>query len=213
MEYAKKDLLDLEAELKKMCPEVEIKSFIVKQDPKSFIPHFLEGKDYDFLITGTKGMSALKEMTVGSVTAFLMDRVDTPVLAIPEDWNFKPLKSIMAAMEEPDKDLTRAASLIRLVKATGAQLEVVHTSEQVGVPVNIETSRIVPWDGINYTLTAIHQGKSIPKTLTNYAVEKKADLMVMLHRKRGFFERLFKNSFSREELFVIQTPLLILPEA
>lgn len=73
-------------------------------------------------------------------------------------------------------------------------------------------SGLIPLGAVDYTFSAIPERAPIPEALTNYSLDRKADLMVMVHRKRNFMERLFMGSYSREELFIIKTPLLILPQ-
>ena len=157
-------------------------------------------------------MSSLKEMTVGSVTAYLMDRVSVPLLAIPESCRFQNLRSFVLGIDDKAMPPNIYDPLILLAKASGARIEVVHLSKEENLPLDYQPSVKLPFEDIPYEITTLHAGKSIPQTLTHHSVSINADILVMSHRQRNWLERLFVNSLTRRELFVLEVPLLILPE-
>jgi nucleotide-binding universal stress UspA family protein len=211
-EYAEKDIEALKNELQKFAPHLDITTKVVKLPPKSFVTSYAQREGFDLVITGTKGLSSLKEMTVGSVTAYIMDHAQIPVLAIPENWEYRGLNHILLGIDEDSENARTLAPLVRLAEAANAQLEVVHTTQAMTVPLDFHPGSSIPLGELNYTFSTIPEGKSIPEALTNYGLDREVDLMVMVHRKRGFIERVFTNSYAREELFLIKTPLLILPQ-
>ena len=213
MEQGKNDLKDLQKKLQSLAPSVQITSTIVKSDPKQFVPSYVKGKIYDLIVIGTKGLSSLKEMTIGSVTAFLMDRVDIPLLAVPEKSAFRAVQKIILGLDDKINDSTIFTTVVHLVNQTGAKLELVHTTKEEDLPLNYQPQFVPELGDIEFTATILSSQGSITKTLTHYSLDQQADILVLAHRKRGWFERIFINSLSREELFVIATPLLILPDA
>lgn len=211
-EYAEKDLNQLLAELKSAGPKVRFGWKIIKSDPKSFVPSYIKQADFDMIVLGSKGMTALKEMTVGSVTAHLMDRIHLPLIVIPPDVDFQKIETIVLGVDEKPDTEEALRPLVQLVKKTRAQLELVHTyKETAGVePANLSVH--VPLDHLSYKFTNVPQGKSVPLTLMDFSVSKGADLLVLLHEHRTWWQRLFVNSLSRTELFDLRRPLMLLPE-
>ncbi|HKK76214.1 MAG TPA: universal stress protein [Saprospiraceae bacterium] len=212
-EVAERDIAALKEELEKLAPQLEISTRVVNLSPKAYTTDYAKRKAFDLIVTGTKGLSALKEVTVGSVTAYLMDHAKIPVLAIPEEATYDGLNHIVLGIDDDGESTATLAPLVRLVEATQARLEIVHTTnKKETVPVDSSPLSSLPLGEINYSFSTIPEERSIPETLTNYSVDQDADIMVMVHRRRNFMERFFVGSFSREGLFIIKTPLLILPQ-
>lgn len=208
-EQAENDFKTLIPKVKRIAPSVSIKAEIANQDPKIFILAYLKKRSFDLIVTGTKGLSALKEMTVGSTTAFLMDHSRVPLIAIPDEYKFNRLKSIVVGLDEEASHTEALTPVLKLARLAGAEITFVNTTSDLE-----ETemaAEALPMEGISNQVLSIRLKESIPKTLTNYCLEQDADLLVMVHRKRPWLERLFKTSLTKEELFEIQTPLFILP--
>lgn len=211
-ELAEKDIAALKEDLQHLAPHLEITTKVASLDPKSFTTDHAGREGFDLIVTGAKGLSALKVVTVGSVTAYLMDHATVPVLAIPKNASYRGLQHIILGIDDDGESARTLAPLVRLVEQAKAQLEVVHTTEKKTVPMDFHPSGSIPLGSINYTFSTIPEGKSVPQALTNYSLDREADLLVMVHRKRNLLERLFVGSYAREELFIIKTPLLLLPQ-
>ncbi|MGH1437264.1 MAG: universal stress protein [Lewinella sp.] len=209
-EQAENDFKELLPKVRALAPDVEVSANIVFRDPKTFIPDYAGHHKFDLIVNGTKGLTALKDITVGSVTAYLMDRSPVPLLTIPEEADFRPVQKIILGV---DSEVTEAAAfqtIINLARKAKAELVFVNTNEDI---TSIEETEAftLQIEGISSKGFVIPQGVSIPQTLTDFSVEQEADILVLIHRKRQWYERLFKTSVAKEELFKIKTPLLILP--
>jgi nucleotide-binding universal stress UspA family protein len=211
LEKAKTDLRELSGELKAIAKKVEIKATVVKNDPKTFIADYTKDKNYDFIVLGTQGLTALKDMTIGSVTAYLIDHTTIPIFVIPQHTTFKTLKTLVLGVDDKINREEILAPLGNLIKATHAKLEVVHTTEDEDLTMDYNSYMNVPLSGLTYNFTTIPQGESIPAALTEFSVDIKADLLVMVHRHRSWFQRLLNNSLTKKGLFFIKLPLLLLP--
>lgn len=213
-ERAEEDLLELRAALQPLSDRVTLKTRAVSHDPKSFIADHARKQGYDLVVTGTKGLSALRNMTVGSVTAYLMEHLSTPVLAIPDQAVFRPVRRLVLGVEKRDEvEEAPLQPLRQLLKRTQAELYIAHADLQAaaaaaalptdpGAPVKI-------W-GDRFACYTLYGGQSVPQALTQFSLEQEADILVMVHRHRAWFSRLFYSSVTKAELFEIQLPLLIL---
>jgi nucleotide-binding universal stress UspA family protein len=210
--FAEKDINALKSELQPLAPALKITTRLARLDPKSFITKYAEREGFDLIVTGTKGLSALKEVTVGSVTAHVMNQTDIPVLVIPEEVKYQGLRKVVLGIDADGESALTLAPLVRMLEGTQAKLEVIHAEVPELVPAGDLADNLLPLGNLNYTFQMVPEERSVPDTLTNYSADHQADMMVMVHRKRKFLERLFVGSYTREELFIIQTPLLILPQ-
>ena len=208
-EQAESDFKALLPQLKEVAPNVTISAKIANQDPKIYILAFLKGKDFDLIVTGTKGLSALKEMTVGSTTAFLMDRSSLPLVAIPNNYEYSGLKTIVIGLDDHATHVEALEPVLAIARKTEAEVLFINTTDDID-EITVE-DQVIPLEGIRNRALSIPQVDSIPKSLTNYCVENGGDLLVMIHQRRPWLERLFKTSLTKEELFEIQIPLFILP--
>lgn len=210
-ERAEEDLRKLQKELQPLSVAVDVDAYVVNLDPKSFVPEYASKKHFDLVVTGTKGLSALKDMTVGSVTAHLMDHSKVPVLCVPETVSYDGMKVIVLGVDDKKLTSEALAPLAALRKSSNASLQVVHTTPKDDLSVDYDPFLNLPLSEGTFDFQTIHQEESIPEALTAFAVSSEADLLVMIHRRRNWFERLFNNSIAKSELFTIRTPLLILP--
>lgn len=210
LEQADNDFKELLPKIKALAPKAEVTAKIFIRDPKTFIADYAGHHKFDFIINGTKGLTALKDMTVGSVTAYLMDRSSIPVLTIPENTSFRSVKKIVLGIDSKPTDGETFQLIIDLARKLETELIFVNTSEDITSVEEMETFTM-DIEGVNSTGYVIPQGDSIPEALTKFSIEQEADILAVIHRKRHWYQRLFNTSIAKKELFEIKTPLLILP--
>ncbi len=209
---AKLDLDLLIKELKDQYPKVNFKAMIYIADPKSLIVQLSVKKSYDLVVLGTKGLTSLKEVTVGSVSAYLIQKLDRPVFVIPEKVKYKPINNIVLGV---NNDFTHLAEetqpLKELFDPKEFVLHLVHVKRKHDIMDQYDLHPSSPLHGIQYDYKSLKPDRSISRTLQKYCEENKADTLVMIHTKRNWLKKLFKKSTSRLGLFNIELPFLILP--
>ena len=210
-ERAEEDLSELIKTLQEISSAVVITAKVVKAAPKYFLPDYLKHNDFDFVVTGTKGLTALKDMTVGSVTAHLMDRSEVPVLVIPSNSVYAPVKQLVMGVDNQTLVKKGAlAPLVTLLERSAAQLQVVHTLNAEESASELHPDIAAELVGVNYEFSNISANNAIAQALTQFCYSKEADILVLLHRQRHWWERLFYNSFTKSSLFEIELPFLII---
>lgn len=209
-EQADADFKELLPKIRALAPSVEVAAKIVIRDPKTFIPDYAGYYAFDLIVNGTKGLTALRDMTIGSVTAYLMDRSPVPLLTIPEETEFRPVRKIVLGVDSEATDASAFQEVVELARKVKAELIFVNTNKEISAPEETEAFPL-EIEGIKSRGFVIPQGNSIPQALTQFCIDQQADILVMIHRKRLWYQRLFQTSVTKEELFEIKTPLLILP--
>jgi nucleotide-binding universal stress UspA family protein len=211
-ERAEEDLSELIKALQAITPLVAITAKVVKSDPKNFLPDYLKRKDFDLVVTGTKGLTALKDMTVGSVTAHLIDRSEVPVLTIPAKSAYTPVKQLVLGVDNQSlvkKDAL--APLLKMLDRSTAQLQVVHTLKEEESASELHPEVAAELAGVSYQFSNISANNSVAQALTQFCHSHDADILVLVHRQRQWWERLFYNSLTKSSLFEIELPFLIIP--
>lgn len=211
-EKAADDMKVLVERLSKISDKVKFSTHISTLDPKEAIARFANKGKYNFIVMGTKGLTALKNITVGSVTAYLLNHSKVPVLAIPENKDFIRLKSVVIGVDDQVvQHINIVRPLIKMVQTANAKLHMVHVRQRGDSFWQYDPGLDVYFSDLDYEYKSLEYDDSVAETLTEYADDIDADMLVMIHRKRNWLERLFRRSHTKEELFELETPLLVLP--
>ena len=210
---------DAEREMDKLSreilAEVRWESRIMKGDTVRSIVGVAEQIDADLIVMGTQGASGLEKVFIGSVTGGVMRHTDLPLLAIPEDYSYRPVKKIVLALaslelSDPEKII---APLTTLARKFNANVQIYHHDQsQSELPDDVVDA--VDWlSGIPVSITFDQDDDQINESISEFVNASDADLLCMVRRKHnsiGFFERLFKESVTLTQVFHCEVPLLVL---
>ena len=211
-EQAEKDIETLEAAIHEEEWKSEINITLFKADPKIFISQRAAKIGADLIVAGSKGLTSLKDMTVGSVTEQIARRSSLPLIIIPNGISFHQLQNVVIGMDEelmkepaaldPLKTLLSNAAtklhLTQVVNKNAPYGEVNARIEEFFRPHTVEHVHVPLQDTITYTLN-------------NYASNIKANILVLAHKQRSWIGRIFHHSIMKEKLFDLKFPVLIIP--
>ncbi len=211
-ERAEMDMEILMKELDGYISDVDVASKIVSVDPKSFIAHFADQNDYDFIVVGTQGLTALKDMTIGSVTEYLINKSKVPVIAIPEKSDLSSIEVVVLGVHEhtPISD-DNLEKVLELCRQNNAKLRVVHFGNGEQSQEWPKFERLKEDKDLQFKFEEVKSTGVISADLHNYCHRKEADLLVLIHRRQRWWQRIFTKSISKERLFKLDIPLLVLP--
>ncbi|MCB0584691.1 MAG: universal stress protein [Phaeodactylibacter sp.] len=187
-----------------------IESKIVRGDAVPVITDLAEKGDYSLIIMGTQGASGLKEIFTGSITNGVMKNTRTPVLAIPGDYHYRPIDTIVFAVDEEGISHPGVTSvLVKIAKAFDASVHVFHQdlgSRDDGIDPTVD----IFLDGIDHSFHYELDEQNINESINGFVEDYKANLLCMVRRRRGFLEEAFHVSATTREVFNSPVPLLIL---
>lgn len=179
----------------------------------SIINHMVKTKNIDYVVMGTKGASGIKKVLMGSNTADVVKNVDSTILVIPENSNYKP--SFRIAFTTDYKKLKNKYvldPLVELAKKHQSELLVVNIHPEEPI---IDTKKTVESIELHHKLENIphhfyeSEHKNFTKGLDYFIQQHKIDLLVMIARQHRFFERLFHNSITEQMSMFTNIPLLV----
>ena len=153
--------------LREGIPEEEILRYAKEQRPK-------------VIIMGTRGKSQKDIDLIGSVTAEIIDRSRTAVLAIPENTPFKEFNEVK-----------RIAFLTNFDQRDLIAFEAFFNT----------------WKSFHFSVSLIHL---LLKGLDQYIKDNQIDIITLTSYKRNIFARLFNPSIARKMIFHSDTPLLVI---
>lgn len=209
---AEKEMLDF---CRAIPAEVSWESKVKKGDTVRSIATFADQISADLIVMGTQGASGLEKVFIGSITGGVMRHTNIPLLAIPEDYSYRPIKKIVLALAslhiaEPE---TVIAPLKMLAEKLSTTVLVYH-HDQTQKDIPEEVIDAVEWlQGIPVSITFDQDDDQVNENISEFVDDSEADLLCMVrrqHNRIGFVERLFKESVTLTQVFHSEVPLLIL---
>jgi nucleotide-binding universal stress UspA family protein len=203
-------------------PNVHFSSTIVHGLTSHIIIELLENDNYSMVVMGTTGATGLKEVFFGSTTASLIDKMKTPLFVIPKSAKYESILNFIIAT-----DLNRIIkpSKLKLIKelATSykACIKILSFKEKLdhfeyekdvkSLEVLIELeSELAQYDYFTEVLQK-ENFADLEKSIFDYSNESNA-VLVLIHRRKSLFRRIFGHSFSKEFAMHATNPILILQD-
>lgn len=187
-----------------------IESKIVRGDAVSIIAETADSGNYSLVIMGTQGASGLKEVFTGSITNGVMKASRTPILAIPAGYTYRPIDTIVFAVDEEGISHPGITSvLVRIARAFDAKVHVFHQdlgSRDDGIGPTVD----IFLDNVGHSFHYELDEQNINESINSFVEDYRANLLCMVRRRRGFLEEVFHISATSREVFNSPAPLLIL---
>lgn len=143
------------------------------------------------IVIGMKGGSRLREMIMGGTTKHLIEKAPYPILSIPEDTSYMPLKTIVYATDFEEEDVYAIRKLVEMAEEFDAEIKVVHisTKKEYAGEVQLEWFKDMLQQKITYKRLNFEVlfTEDVFDTLRIYLGDVGADLVVMLEREKGGF--------------------------
>lgn len=207
------DLEQLEKELTKINDHVSISYEIIAAQPKRYLADVGNTKRYDLMVTGTQGLTGLKDMTIGSVTEYLMKNSKTPILAIPYKAKFKGLQTIIMGIEDIEPQIGEYPVLMHIARQFDSKIHMAHVVDSIEYiyPATNAVKEIIQSKRTSFQV--LEKEGNIAETLEEFTDDINGQLICLVHKKRNWFKGILHKSIVKEELYEIETPLLILNDS
>lgn len=206
---------DMAAFLDKAAVNLPVEIKIVKGSAVHVIAEIAEAEKYGLIVMGTKGASGLKEVFLGSITGGVMRHTNVPILAVPDNFTPRPIKTIafgVANLELSGEEIVEP--LKALASQFDAKLFIYHSAKGAEDLDKARLMETVSWlNGLHHTFHLEEEKENLHESLKAFVKSKGADMLCLVRRKHGyigFFERLFKTSVTLNEVFHCELPLLVL---
>ncbi len=170
--------------------------------------------DASFIVMGTKGFGTDHSLLVGSNAKQVVSRTGCPVMIVPSNATYKPLKKLVYATSYAKEDNRVIQKIIALATVYGAAIKVLHLSGKDNTAAHDkyeqyreEMSSFVNYKSLSFELRVRHD--AVELSLDEYMTETNADLLVLLTSKRDFLESLFHRSIARRLAYLTKFPMLV----
>jgi nucleotide-binding universal stress UspA family protein len=128
----------IQTELEKLgLKDVKFHYNLLKGKPENQIVEISELFNPYMIVLGTQGSGKVPNDIIGSVTTKVIENTKVPILAIPENWQFKNLDklNILYATDFDDSDFSAFNNLLEILKPFSVHFDCIH----------IESNEKKPW--------------------------------------------------------------------
>lgn len=166
----------------------------------------------DIVVMGITGGSQLEEILVGSNTVDVVKNSRYPIVVVPTGATFRPIKKIAFACNLKNvAETTPIGPLKKLLDLLQPELHVVNVSKDNKDNDGTLTKEGQQLDELLKAYTPQYHfldGTNVVEAVTSFAETNNADLILIVPRKHGLFESIFKRSHSSRFAFHTNIPLL-----
>jgi nucleotide-binding universal stress UspA family protein len=215
---------DLQADNEKMVgkeADVLHKNFNIEVDcqvqigmPSDEIAAYATENNISLIVIGMRGAGGLDKL-IGSTSASVVRKAKTPVLVVPHDVVFTPLREIVYASDfSYFSSRGRFKPVIALATLFNARLHIVHVRKKDEAPDS--EKNVLAKNTISALLAPLQPefteitDDSIQHGITRYTEQHQVQLLVMVAHKHSFFERLFSKVHTTDMAYETRIPLLVL---
>ena len=171
----------------------------------------VSAKKADLIVMGTRGVSGIADVLMGTNTISVMEQVHCPVLAVPENYEFKTPEKVVMAMDEGEGPTLGVMNpLVSIAEKYEATVLVLHVSKDQS------QQQEVNYDRVNKCLENVRShcltiyDEDVAKGLGGFVKKEKVEMLAMIKQKHNFFERVFHKSLSNQMVLQTDVPLLVM---
>ncbi len=193
--------------------KLRVKAEVQIGHPKTKLSILASKHKYDLIVTGSTGLTSLKDMTVGSFSQYLMAHSEVPVLVIPPEVTFKSLERVVISLGKTEvKNIERLNFMYELFSPFNSHISFVQVIEPNTHAVTVDPRISEYLKDLEYDFETIEKKGSINASINHYCSQVHADLVCMIHQQRSWFQQMFHHSITKDELFIIELPFLVIPD-
>lgn len=194
--------------LQRIAPDLNITTKILPGDITDCLTEIIEEKPPMLIVMGTSGEES-DSMLWGSMAVKALRNLKAPVLVIPDQISWQPVRKIcFAADYDQVSEHTPANEIIRWVQQMDASLDVIHVDkpEQAVTP---PMTLVQMLESLQPQYHAIIN-ENIEGGVSEFLQEHAIGWLLVIPRKYGFFENLFHKSRTKQLTRVSNVPVLAL---
>jgi nucleotide-binding universal stress UspA family protein len=168
----------------------------------------------DLIVMGSTGEADLLEQVFGSVSSSVAQRSPCPVLLVPKSGDFHDYENVLYASNNLSLSRRAVLRLMDFNELFRARVHFVHVNDEEGIHEGQREKLFAPLFAnpdpeFSFEIKEVN-ADSVQEGLVEYLQNHPIDLAIMVTKHRGFWERLFHRSETRQMVLHPQTPLLIM---
>lgn len=163
-----------------------------------------------------KGQDEVDFWLIDTANTDVIQKVNCPGWIIPSDFSYKPFKKIIYATDYNEADIQTLKRLVTLTKNFSPEITALHITDSLDFEEKAakEGFKDMIVKETNYekifikTLTD-EKKKNTGEQINEYAAGKGFDLIALMKENKGFFDKIFKPSTTKQVIQKIRLPVLV----
>jgi nucleotide-binding universal stress UspA family protein len=171
-------------------------------------------KDIDLVVMGTKGASGSQEILFGTHTIHTIKKSKCPVLAIPSEYEFKPLKNILLPSDLSIGFRENQLKILKkIAKKENTNIHILHVMQDAELNDLQKEGKNTLADYFKDVSVKFHfvGDSDIQEAINEFQKEYNIDMLSMINNKHSFFENLFFKPVVHKIGFHVKVPFLVVP--
>jgi nucleotide-binding universal stress UspA family protein len=201
--------------------DITVEIALINRNVVEGVIEFCNAHAFDLIIMGTRGSSGIKEVIIGSVTANVIAKTRTPVLAVPNEYVMEEPDAMLFATSHYEREITLLEKMIAIPMLFSATVHVVvfaeidtnqantygYNSQQIQQYV-IFLKNAFP--GISFKGEMV-QGTSFEGAIERYCISNDIDIIGMITYPKSLWARMLHISTTQKMTFHSHIPILAVP--
>lgn len=163
----------------------------------------------DYVIMGTEGASSWSAFFIGTNAGSVLVDLEVPVYCIPVKAKFKKIETIGFTTRFREKDKNALKNVLKIAKKANARVHCLYVKKADS---DVSKETVKEWEKeFQEVVFWVMLSDDVPASIADFILNKDIDILTMLTYKRGFFEGLFKPSFTKNLVQTLSIPILAMP--
>lgn len=174
----------------------------------------IKENDIDLVIMGTKGVTAAKEIFIGTNTMYAIKNLKFPVIAVPSGFKYEQPSEVLLPTDYKFSKTNKYISLIReLCEVHASRLHVLNVYYNFGLKdKQQQTDAFLDAFFIdNVCLFHVSERQELIEAIEHFETKCKVNLLVMIHVKHNFFENLLFAPVVNQMVYHSNVPFFVIP--
>lgn len=196
--------------------DIKIKKKLLRGVAEDEIIKYSKENEPSIIIMGTRGKDKKAEDLIGSVTAEVMERAKFPVLAVPEDFNYKGIKNIKNILyitTFDEADMIALDKLEHIVKPLDLKIFFIHVGIDSKKWEDSKLDNFKEFVEKRFTNTQVEydivESEDFWVGIEGFIRNKNIDIISLTTKRRNLVARLINPSVGKKMLFHTNTPILM----
>lgn len=171
----------------------------------------------DLIIMGITGRSPIGQSLIGSNTLKMVEKKTCPVLIVPSAAVYKETRQVMLTADFENIEYASAAAQIKnVLNRLRPSLHIMNTNEEHYVAITEEFRQ--KKEQLSSVFAEFHPEfhflalNDVHDAIYQFAIDKSIDLIIIVHREKSLFSRLFGTSNTKKLAYYSTIPVLAVHE-
>jgi nucleotide-binding universal stress UspA family protein len=176
------------------------------------IAALVQQEQVELVVIGSEETNGLKEVLIGTVAGDIIAAVPCPVLIVPQQASFNPLRKMVFAVDQMGETQHNTAIVLQLARIFEAEILFLHVfpEEKAGANAMAEEEiyRLNSWHGYDKVSLHLVLNEHIEEGISQFTRKQRADMLVMGYHNDAPWRHLFTRDYTQEEAFHTYLPML-----